>query len=135
MISGKGKTETYGEKIEDKEEATMRNVAGEIHGQLSAMKNCLERGESVMELNMTMLALKNGKGEWKANKKGTKAPKAYYRENRLTVHFYKAPSHTGQKYNEMGRSASSAHYWPTHTTGDVTQKQPSYLLSMMVALH
>lgn len=104
VILYKGKTETYGEKIEDKEEATMRNVAGEIHGTAFAMKNCLERGVSVMELYYDYAGIEKWcTGEWKANKKGTKALKAYYDsiKNRLTVHFHKVPSHTGVKYNEM----------------------------------
>jgi len=104
VILYKGKTETYGEKIEDKEEATMRNVAGEIHGAAFAMKNCLERGVSVMELYYDYAGIEKWcTGEWKANKKGTKALKAYYDsiKNRLTVHFHKVPSHTGVKYNEM----------------------------------
>ena len=82
----------------------MRNVAGEIHGAAFAMKNCLERGASVMELYYDYAGIEKWcTGEWKANKKGTKALKAYYDsiKNRLTVHFHKVPSHTGVKYNEM----------------------------------
>lgn len=42
-------------------------------------------------------------GEWKANKRGTKALREYYEliKGQLTVHFHKVASHTGVMYNEM----------------------------------
>ena len=42
-------------------------------------------------------------GEWKTNKEGTKAYKAYFDSirDKLQVVFVKVAAHTGDKYNEM----------------------------------
>ena len=107
-----GKMETYAEKIVSPEEATMRNVAGEIHGAAYAMETCLKRGISEMDLYYDYAGIEKWcTGEWKANKKGTKALQNYYAsvKNELTVHFHKVASHTGVIYNEMAdRLAKSA---------------------------
>ena len=108
----KGKIETYAEKIVSPEEATMRNVAGEIHGAAYAMETCLKRGIPELDLYYDYAGIEKWcTGEWKANKKGTKALQNYYAsvKNELTVHFHKVASHTGVIYNEMAdRLAKSA---------------------------
>ena len=99
-----GTVETYAEKIIDAEEAQMRNVAGEIHGAVFAMGKCLEKGISEINLYYDYVGIEKWcTGEWKANKRGTKALREYYEliKGQLTVHFHKVASHTGVMYNEM----------------------------------
>lgn len=99
-----GIVETYGEKIIDKEEAQMRNVAGEIHGAVFAMKRCLEKGIAEIDLYYDYAGIEKWcVGEWKANKRGTRALQDYYNsiKDNLKIHFHKVASHTGVVYNEM----------------------------------
>lgn len=99
-----GKTETFSECFEDRENAVMRNVAGEIAGARFAMETCLARGISHMVLYYDYAGIENWcTGAWQANKKGTKALRDYYAQvkGRLHVEFRKVKSHTGVTYNEM----------------------------------
>ena len=100
----KDELETYAEKIVNPEEAAMRNVAGEIHGAAYAMETCLHKGIRELDLYYDYAGIEKWcTGEWKANKKGTKALQSYYAsiKQELTVHFHKVESHTGVTYNEM----------------------------------
>ena len=50
-------------------------------------------------------------GEWKTNKEGTKAYKAYYDsiKSQINIKFVKVKGHSGDKYNDMAdRLAKSA---------------------------
>lgn len=99
-----GKTETFCECFEDRENAAMRNVAGEIAGARFAMEICLSRGISHMVLYYDYAGIEKWcTGAWQANKKGTKALRNYYAQikGRLHVEFRKVKSHTGITYNEM----------------------------------
>jgi viroplasmin and RNaseH domain-containing protein len=99
-----GKVETASKRMENREEASMRNVAGEIHGARYAMETCLARGIHEMDLYYDYLGIEKWcVGEWRTNTPGTKALKAYYDsiKDKLTVHFHKVKSHTGVTYNEM----------------------------------
>ena len=104
VILFRGKIEKYADKIKNKELALMRNVAGEIHGAMFAMKYCITHQIKEMDLYYDYAGIEKWCiGEWKTNKNGTKALKAYYdsiKEN-LTIRFHKVISHTGVKYNEM----------------------------------
>lgn len=100
----RGKIETFCECFEDRENAVMRNVAGEIAGARFAMETCLARGISRMVLYYDYAGIENWcTGAWQANKKGTKALRDYYAKvrGRLHVDFRKVKSHTGVTYNEM----------------------------------
>lgn len=100
----KGKIEKVSRKIIDAEEASMRNVAGEIHGARFAMEHVLSLGIHEMDLYYDYMGIEKWcTGEWKRNTPGTRALKAYYDSIRdqLKVHFHKVKSHTGVKYNEM----------------------------------
>ncbi len=100
----KGEIKTYAEKITDEEEAAMRNVAGEVHGAVYAMEKCLELGMKEIDLYYDYAGIEKWcTGEWKANKKGTKALQDYYHsiKDKLIVHFHKVISHSGDFYNEM----------------------------------
>lgn len=99
-----GKVETESQRFIDSQNASMRNVAGEISGAKRAMEVCLSRGISHLDLYYDYAGLEKWcTGEWTANLPGTKAFKAFYDsiKGQLTVHFHKVPSHTGVKYNEM----------------------------------
>lgn len=99
-----GRVYTESKAFIDPENAQMRNVAGEVAGARRAMEYCMERGISEVHLFYDYKGIECWcVGEWKANKEGTKALKAYYDEvkGRLHVAFHKVKSHSGVKYNEM----------------------------------
>ena len=88
----------------DKELASMRNVAGEIKGAESAMRYAVEQGFHKLYIYHDYEGIaKWCLGEWKTNKEGTKAYKAYFDSirDKLQVEFVKVAAHTGDKYNEM----------------------------------
>ncbi len=91
-------------KFTDPELASMRNVAGEIKGAEAAMRYALSQGFSKLYIYHDYEGIaKWCLGEWKTNKEGTKAYKAYYDSvrDKLQVVFVKVAAHTGDKYNEM----------------------------------
>lgn len=99
-----GKVETEGKRVIDRENAAMRNVAGEVAGARRAMEVCLARGIAVLDLYYDYAGIERWcTGEWQANRPGTKALRAYYDSirDRLAVHFHKVKSHTGVRYNEL----------------------------------
>lgn len=92
------------EKSNDASLATMRNVAGEIKGAEAAMRYAKEhdRKELVIYHDYEGIA-KWCLGEWKANKEGTKAYKAFYDavSRQIQITFVKVKGHSGDTYNEM----------------------------------
>lgn len=99
-----GKIETVGRCFIDPVNAEMRNVAGEVAGVRYAMEYCIAHQIPSVFIYYDYAGLEKWcTGEWKANKEGTKALKAYYDSvrDRLHVTFHKVKSHTGVKYNEM----------------------------------
>ena len=96
--------QSFCQRFEDEELAAMRNVAGEIKGAEAAMRYAVTHGFSKLYIYHDYEGIaKWCKGEWKANKDGTKAYKAYYDSicDNLQVVFVKVAAHTGDKYNEM----------------------------------
>ena len=88
----------------DEELAYMRNVAGEIKGAEAAMRYAVEQGFHKLYIYHDYEGIaKWCQGEWKTNKEGTKAYKAYFDSirDKLQVVFVKVAAHTGDKYNEM----------------------------------
>lgn len=88
----------------DEELASMRNVAGEIKGAEAAMRYAVEQGFHKLYIYHDYEGIaKWCLGEWKTNKEGTKAYKAYFDSirDKLQVEFVKVAAHTGDKYNEM----------------------------------
>lgn len=88
----------------DEELASMRNVAGEIKGAEAAMRYAVEQGFHKLYIYHDYEGIaKWCQGEWKTNKEGTKAYKAYFDSirDKLQVVFVKVAAHTGDKYNEM----------------------------------
>ena len=103
LIHG-GIEQSFCQRFEDEELATMRNVAGEIKGAEAAMRYAVAHGFSKLYIYHDYEGIARWcKGEWKANKDGTKACKAYYDSicDILQVMFVKVAAHTGDKYNEI----------------------------------
>ena len=87
----------------DPEMATMRNVAGEILGARLAVEKALELGlNSIIILYDYVGIEKWAKGEWKRNKKGTKAYFEFMQENKtkIKIGFKKVTAHSGIPGNE-----------------------------------
>lgn len=94
----------FNKKFTDPELASMRNVAGEIKGSECAMTFCLENSISACKIYYDYEGVSRWcLGEWKTNKDGTRAYKAFYdsiKEN-LSVEFIKVKAHSGDKYNDL----------------------------------
>lgn len=98
------KEKYFGEMIDDKELAQMHNVAGEIKGSEAAMKYAIENGYDSITIYHDYEGIARWcLGEWKTNKEGTKAYKAFYDsiKDRLKVKFIKVKGHSNDKYNDM----------------------------------
>lgn len=96
--------ETFCEKYEDSELSSMHNVAGEIKGAEAAMRYAIEHGIKQIAIYHDYEGIaKWCTGEWKTNKKGTKAYRAFYEEasKKVTVKFVKVTGHSGDRYNDM----------------------------------
>ncbi len=87
----------------DPEMAMMRNVSGELKGAMKAMEWAIENEIKTLYLHYDYTGIERwAKGDWKTNKAGTKAYKAYFDsiKDKLTVEFIKVKAHSGNKYNE-----------------------------------
>jgi len=99
------------EKFTDPDYAEMRNVAGEIKGAEKAMRYCLEKGIGSVDIYHDYKGVACWcTGEWKANKPGTKAYKAFYDSlrGRLSVTFHKVKGHSGNTYNDAADQLARA---------------------------
>lgn len=104
VVLAKDGEETYSKSYQDKELAAMRNVAGEIEGAKAAMQYALDRGIDKIAIYYDYEGIaKWCVGEWKTNKEGTKAYKAFYEEaiKKLKIKFVKVTGHSNNKYNDM----------------------------------
>lgn len=104
VILQNGSEYCFNEKMSDPELAAMHNVAGEIKGAEAAMRYAVERGYSQITIYHDYEGIARWcTGDWKANKSGTQAYKAYYDSisDRLQVRFEKVKGHSGNKYNDM----------------------------------
>lgn len=99
-----GEEITLYEKGNDKELASMRNVAGEILASEMAMKYAYEHGAASIEIMHDYEGIARWcTGEWKANKEGTKRYQEIYREysKNVRIKFTKVKGHSGDVYNDM----------------------------------
>lgn len=99
-----GREETFCRKYSDPELASMRNVAGEIFGAEAAMQYALENGIDEIWIYHDYEGIARWcLGDWKTNKEGTKAYKAFYEEasKKIKIHFVKVTGHSNDKYNDM----------------------------------
>lgn len=92
------------QKGEDEELAQMRNVAGEILGAELAMAEAVRCGMEKLTIVHDYQGIASWcLGEWKTNREGTKAYKAYFDSLRDTIkiQFQKVKGHSGDKYNDL----------------------------------
>ncbi|MBQ8597176.1 MAG: ribonuclease H family protein [Lachnospiraceae bacterium] len=104
VVLREGREETYCEKFYDSELSSMRNVAGEIFGARAAMQYALDHQiEEIVIYHDYEGIARWCLGEWKTNKEGTKAYKAFYDEacKRVKIRFVKVTGHSNDKYNDM----------------------------------
>ena len=88
----------------DAEMASMRNVAGEIFGSMSAMEYAVNHGITNLSIYYDYMGISKWcTGEWKTNKEGTKAYKAYFDslKDKIIIHFQKVKGHSGDEYNDL----------------------------------
>lgn len=99
-----GEQHNFCRKGEEQEMAQMRNVAGEILGARAAMEEAESRGVRELVLVHDYQGIASWcTGEWKTNKEGTKAYKAYFDslQGHLAVRFRKVKGHSGDVYNDL----------------------------------
>ncbi len=104
VILYEGKELTFASKVDNQSLASMRNVAGEIKGAEMAMRYAIEKGCKKLIIYHDYEGIARWcLGDWKTNKEGTKAYKAYYDsiKDKLSVSFQKVKGHSGDKYNDM----------------------------------
>lgn len=98
-----GKEIYFSQKVEDKELAEMRNVAGEIKGAECAMRYAIEHGCKTLVIYHDYEGIaKWCTGVWKTNKEGTQAYKAYFDsiKDSIKIDFKKVKGHSGDLYND-----------------------------------
>ena len=92
------------EKLQDTGLAKMRNVAGEIKGAEAAMRYALEHGFQRLIIYHDYEGIARWcQGDWKTNRDGTKAYKAFYDSicGKVDISFVKVEGHSGDKYNDL----------------------------------
>ena len=90
-------------KDNDKENISMRNVAGELLGAIEAMKWSLKNKIKSINLYYDYEGIEKwALGIWKTNKKGTKYYKKFFDNvtKEIDIKFKKVKAHTGILYNE-----------------------------------
>lgn len=94
----------FSRKFDDPQLAEMRNVAGEIKGSETILTYCIEHAvPSVTIYHDYEGVAKWATGEWKANKPGTIAYRAFCTEaaKKLRFRFVKVKGHSGNQYNDL----------------------------------
>lgn len=87
----------------NKERAKMRNVAGEIDGCMAAVRKAIELRLPALVIYYDFQGIEGwGTGEWKTNKKWTRAYYNYMKQARqiINITFVKVDAHTGIEGNE-----------------------------------
>ena len=82
----------------------MRNVAGEIAGSESAVNYAIEHGYDGVVIYYDYMGIEKwAKGEWQANKPGTKAYAAFMKDasKKIKIIFMKVQAHSGDHFNDM----------------------------------
>ena len=83
---------------------TMRNVAGEIHGSMAAIQAAADAGIASITIFYDYMGIEMwANGQWKTNKEGTRAYKAFIEaiRPRIEICFQKVAAHTGVRFNEL----------------------------------
>ena len=82
----------------------MRNVAGEIHGAMAAIEAAAAIGMHSITIFYDYMGIEMwANGQWKTNKEGTRAYKAFIDEKRasIDIQFQKVAANTGVRFNEL----------------------------------
>ncbi len=104
VMFAKGEELHFAEQYNTPNLVEMRNVAGELMGARKAMQYCIDHQIKSLDLYYDYEGISKWcTGEWKANKEGTQAYKAFYDsvKDKLSVTFYKVMAHTGDEFNEL----------------------------------
>lgn len=104
VIAYQGEEYHFSKKVEDASLVSMRNVAGEIKGSECAMQFAMKHHCEELYIYHDYEGIaKWCLGEWKTNKEGTKAYKAYYDtiKDSLSIHFVKVKGHSNDIYNDL----------------------------------
>ena len=83
---------------------TMRNVAGEIHGSMAAIQAAADADIASITIFYDYMGIEMwANGQWKTNKEGTRAYKAFIDQirPRIEIRFQKVAAHTGVRFNEL----------------------------------
>lgn len=107
VIFYQGEELHFSQKVESIDLASMRNVAGEIKGAEAAMRFAIEHGCAKIKIYHDYEGIARWcLGEWKTNKEGTKAYKAFYDtiKDKVQVEFVKVKGHSNDKYNDIADS-------------------------------
>ncbi len=105
------------QKGEDREMASMRNVAGEIMGARLAMEEAVSRGMDRLVIYHDYQGIASWcLGQWRTNKDGTKAYKQYFDsiKNIIEIKFIKVKGHSGDTYNDLADSLARSALSPVH---------------------
>lgn len=98
-----GKKEVLQGAGSEEEMASMRNVAGEVLGSMSAIEKAVELGLTELTIYYDYMGIEMwATGEWKRNKKGTIAYYDYIQSirDKIKLHFVKVKGHSGVEGNE-----------------------------------
>lgn len=102
ILEHNNQVELYG--IGKNEElASMRNVAGELLGSITAIKWAIKNSYKKIIIHYDYTGIEYwAKGEWKTNKEGTKDYKRFIDKVKkdIEIDFIKIDAHTGDTYNE-----------------------------------
>ena len=104
LIYQDGTYETFTESGSDPELFSMRNVAGEIHAAIRAVKEAEARNFHSLTIFYDYAGIEFwADGSWKANKTGTRQYRSFMEDaqNRMEIRFKKVRAHTGVRFNEM----------------------------------
>ena len=115
VILFQGEEKCFSGKVDSKDLASMRNVAGEIKGAEAAMRYALGQGVKKLLIYHDYEGIaKWCTGEWKANKEGTKAYQEFFHSlaGKLTVEFVKVKGHSNDKYNDMADALAKREIFP-----------------------
>lgn len=96
--------DTFSKKGTNKDNVSMRNVAGEIEAAMIAMQYCYDKDYKNLRIYFDYNGIEKWcTGEWKANKLGTKKYKEFCDEikKKVNISFQKVKAHSGVEFNEL----------------------------------
>ena len=86
---------------DNKELASMRNVAGEILGSMAAVREAEKLGLKSLSIYYDYQGIESwAVGDWKTNKAGTKYYAEFMNNTKVNIHFVKVKGHSGIDGNE-----------------------------------